>query len=215
MTYHPDIHHRRSIRLKDYDYSDAGAYFVTVCAWRKENMFGKISEGKISYSDVGEIISHIWRNLPDRFASIELDEFVIMPNHIHGIIVLNVGAGLALPGTRPDSPPSRTCEIKPKRKGAASSAPTKNNLTNPDAINHAPTLGDIMRTFKSVSTIAVNRHFDRRGYPLWQRNYYEHIIRNESELHPIREYIRYNPLKWDEDEENPSCRRISEKEKAL
>ncbi len=106
------------------------------------------------------------------------------------------GAGLALPGSLSDT----TCEMKPKRKGAASSAPTKNNVTNPDAINqgviyHAPTLGDIMRTFKSVSTITVNRRFDRQGYPLWQRNYYEHIIRNNSELHTIREYIRYNPLK--------------------
>lgn len=101
-----------------------------------------------------------------------------MPNHIHGIVVLNaiVGAGLALPG------------MKHKQKGAASSAPT---------------LGDIMRTFKSTSAVTVNRRLDRSGVPIWQRNYYEHIIRDDRELHTIRQYIRYNPLKWDEDEENP------------
>jgi putative transposase len=165
MTYTPEIHHRRSIRLKDYDYSQAGAYFVTVCAWRKENMFGGISEGKVSYSDAGEIVSDVWRKLPARFVSIELDEFVIMPNHFHGIVILGdpVGAGLALSGT--------TFETKPKQKGAASGAPT---------------LGDIMRTFKSVSTITVNRRLDRQGYPLWQRNYYERIICDEQELCAIR-----------------------------
>ena len=204
MSFNPDIHHRRSVRLKDYDYSQAGAYFVTVCAWKKEYLFGEISEGKVSCSDVGEIISDVWRKLADRFASMELDEFVIMPNHIHGIIVLNVGVGLALPGSLPDT----IGKMKPKQKGAASGAPTKNNVTNPNAINqgvinHAPTLGDIMRTFKSVSTITVNRRLDRQGYPLWQRNYYEHVIRDERELHSIREYIRDNPMKWDIDEENP------------
>ncbi|MFI5296396.1 MAG: transposase [Thermodesulfovibrionales bacterium] len=134
-----------------------------------------------------------WDAIPGHFDNVDTDEFIAMPNHIHGIIVLNVGAGFALPGSLPDT----IGEMKPKREGAASSAPTKNNVTNPDAINHAPTLGDIMRTFKSVSTITVNRRFDRQGCPLWERNYYEHIIRNNSELHAVREYIRYNPLNWD------------------
>jgi REP element-mobilizing transposase RayT len=185
MTFNPEIHHRRSIRLKDYDYSQAGAYFMTVCAWKKENMFGEISEGKVSYSDAGEIISDVWHKLPDRFASIELDEFVIMPNHVHGILILNVpvGVGLALPGTT---------GVPKHIKGAASGAPT---------------LGDIIRTFKSESSITVNRLLDRQGSPVWQRNYYEHVIRDEPELYKIREYIRQNPLRWAQDEENPASLR--------
>jgi REP element-mobilizing transposase RayT len=178
MTYNSEIHHRRSIRLKEYDYSQAGAYFVKVCAWNRECLFGEISQGKVNCNEAGKVVADVWNKLPERFPSIELDEFVIMPNHIHGIVILNttVGAGLALPGT------------KHKQTGAASGAPT---------------LGDIMRTFKSMSVVTANRRFDRPGCPVWQRNYYEHIIRDEKELHAIREYIRYNPLKWDEDEENP------------
>ncbi|MDA8105885.1 MAG: hypothetical protein M0Z71_10960 [Nitrospiraceae bacterium] len=182
MTYNPEIHHRRSIRLKEYDYSLAGAYFVTICAWKKECLFGEIKNGKVSYNEAGQVLADVWCNLLGRFPSIDLDEFVIMPNHVHGIVILHtdvVGAGLALPGTNRG------------QKGAASSAPT---------------LGDIMRTFKSISAIAVNRRLGSPGSPLWQRNYYEHIIRDERELHSIREYIRYNPLKWEEDEENPNLK---------
>ena len=178
MTYNPEFHHRLSIRLKEYDYSQAGAYFVTVCAWNRECLFGEISQGKVNYSEAGKVVTDVWNKLPERYPSIELDEFVIMPNHIHGIVILNttVGAGLALPGMRH------------KQKGAASSAPT---------------LGDIMRTFKSISAVTMNRRLDRTGVPVWQRNYYERIIRDENELYAIREYIRYNPLKWDEDVDNP------------
>ena len=182
MTYNPEFHHRRSIRLRDYDYSRTGAYFVTICAWKKECSFGEVSKGTVNCSEAEKIVTDSWYKLLERFPSIELDEFVIMPNHIHGIVFMNalVGAGLALPG------------MKPKQKGAASSAPT---------------LGDIMRTFKSTSAVTVNRRLDRPGLPLWQRNYYERIIRDERELHAIREYIRYNPLKWEEDDENPNMKR--------
>lgn len=177
MTYDKEKHHRRSIRLQEYDYSQAGAYFVTVCAWNKECLFGEIGDGKFVHSDAGEVVADVWHRLPERYPSAEMDEFVVMPNHFHGIVVLKdrVGAGLALPGS--------------KQKGAASGAPT---------------LGDVVRTFKSLSAVTVNRSLGRQGIPLWQRNYYEHVIRDERELHAVREYIRYNPLKWDEDENNPA-----------
>ena len=190
MTYNPEIHHRRSIRLKEYDYSRAGAYFVTVCAWKKECLFGEISQGMVICTEAGRIITDAWDKLLERYPSIELDEFVIMPNHVHGIIILNVGVGLALPNSLPET----TRGTKHKQQGAASGAPT---------------LGDIMRTFKSISTVTVNRCLDRSGIPVWQRNYYEHIVRDEQELNAIREYIRYNPLKWDEDEENIDMKRIT------
>ena len=178
-----DIHHRHSIRLRGYDYSQAGAYFVTVCVQRHECLFGDVANGKMRLNDAGRTAQTAGEGLPDHFPSVELDTFVVMPNHVHGIIVL-VGAGLALP-----------------KRGAASSAPT------------TPTLGNVMRAFKSISAINVNRLLSRSGQSLWQRNYYEHIIRDAESLDRIREYIVANPLRWALDRENP--RRTGEDEFGL
>ena len=94
MKYIPDIHHRRSIRLKDYDYSQAGAYFVTICTENRECLFGIIEDAQMKMSDAGNMVQSVWHEVPSRFSEIHIDEFIIMPNHIHGIIILNVGAGL-------------------------------------------------------------------------------------------------------------------------
>ncbi len=131
-------------------------------------------DGDMRLNDAGQAAQAEWVQLPERFQFIELDEFVIMPNHLHGIIL--VGAGLA--------PPDGGAQ----NRGAASSAPT---------------LGYILRAFKSISAIAVNRLLERSGRSLWQRNYYEHIVRNENELAHIREYIANNPAQWALDRENP------------
>jgi REP element-mobilizing transposase RayT len=188
MTYNPAIHHRRSIRLKGYDYSQAGAYFITVVVQGRENLFGEIVNGEMRLNAAGEIVLQTWNDLPRRFPSIELDASVIMPNHGHGIIVIGhdtVGATLASP------------DASSNDQGAASSAPT----------NDAPTLAAIMRAFKSISAISVNRQLAREGQPLWQRNYYEHIIRDEKDLNRIREYIINNPLKWESDTEYAASKR--------
>ncbi len=169
MEYDPELHHRRSIRLRGYDYSRAGAYFVTVCMQGKRPVLGEIVEGEMVLNEAGRLVGRAWEILPRRFPHITLDAFVAMPNHVHGIIM--VGAGLALP------------------EGAASSAPT---------------VGDIVRAFKSTSAIAVNALLLRSGEPLWQRNYYEHIIRKDGELSKIREYMATNPLRWASDPENPN-----------
>lgn len=171
MLFDPDIHHRRSIRLSGYDYSQQGAYFVTVCIQNRECLLGKIVDGKMMLNGAGKIVQSAWDDLPRRFPNVTLDAFTIMPNHVHGIVVIqqNVGAGQALP------------------LGAASSAPT---------------LGDIVRVFKSIPAISINRLLSRTG-PVWQRNYYEHIIRDENDLFRIRQYIADNPARWDEDENNP------------
>jgi REP element-mobilizing transposase RayT len=178
--YNPDIHHRQSIRLCGCDYSEAGAYFVTVCTQNRECLFGEIVDGKIKLNDAGQMVGSLWNELPQHYKGVETDEFIVMPNHFHGIIVL-VGAGLALP---------RIDTTIRHNQGAASSAPT---------------LGDIVRTFKSKSTIYVNRLLVRTGQRLWQRNYYEHIIRDEEELNRLREYIVNNPEQWLFDNENPDC----------
>jgi len=178
IRYNPDIHHRHSIRLREYDYSEAGAYFVTVCAQNRECMFGGIVDGEMKLNDAGRMVESTWEKLSQHNEGVETDEFVVMPNHFHGIIV-RVGAGLALP---------RIDTTIPRHQGAASSAPT---------------LGVIVRIFKSKSTIYVNRLLVRTGQRLWQRNYYEHIIRNEDELNHIREYVVNNPAEWSFDSENP------------
>ncbi len=195
MEYDPELHHRRSIRLRGYDYSRAGAYFVTVCTQGKRPLLGEIVEGEMVLNEAGRLVGRAWEVLPRRFPHITLDAFVAMPNHVHGTII--VGAGLALP------------------KGAASSAVPRNpapgrwwpGLALPEgAASSAPTLGDIVRAFKSTSAIAVNALLLRSGEPLWQRNYYEHIIRNHGELSKIREYMATNPLRWASDPENPDFR---------
>ncbi|MBI3570905.1 MAG: transposase [Gammaproteobacteria bacterium] len=157
--------------------------FWTAVARNHECLFGEVMDGDMRLNDAGQAAQAEWVRLPERFQSIELDKFVIMPNHLHGIIL--VGAGLA--------PPGRGAHVgaglAPPGRGAASSAPT---------------LGDILRAFKSISAIAVNRLLGRSGCSLWQRNYYEHIVRNENELARIREYIVNNPAQWALDRENPN-----------
>jgi REP element-mobilizing transposase RayT len=186
MKFDADFHHRRSIRLRDYDYAQGGAYFVTVCVQGRELLLGAVEDGTMVPNEAGKMIENVWYELPGRCPNVRLDEFVIMPNHVHGIIWI-VGAGLALPGTKPRAVGAGLA--LPKGQGAASSAPT---------------LGDIVRVFKSISAIAVNRLLDRTGSPLWQRNYYERIVRDEDELAGIRTYIRDNPGRWGEDAENPA-----------
>jgi REP element-mobilizing transposase RayT len=186
MTFNPDIHHRRSIRLRDYDYDSCGAYFVTMCTHERECLFGGIAGDVMELSAAGRKVAEVWNGLSGRFPHVMTDEFVVMPNHVHGIIFI-VGAPLAAP--------CFFSEFQSKHQGAASSAPTPTP--------NAPTLGQIMRVFKSLSAISVNRILDRTERPLWQRNFYERIVRDEDELAGVREYIRFNPLKWPDDTENP------------
>ena len=177
MKMNPRVYHRRSIRLKGHDYSQSGAYFVTIFTKDRELYFEK-------YRGLQEILRKQWEELPKRFPDLILDEFVIMPNHIHGIFI--VGAALA---------PALS------HRATARVAPTL-SVDRP-----APTVGEIIGTFKSLcihdwlAYIKV-RKIDGVG-KFWQRNYYEHVIRNEDELNKIREYIQNNPLKWDLDKENP------------
>jgi len=159
--YHPDTHHRRSIRLKKYDYSQEGPYFITVCTQNRESLFGKILEEKMYLNPAGHMIRQIWDSLPSRFPNIKLDEFVIMPNHIHGIIILN----------RSNEPHS---------------------------------IAQICQAFKSITTNeymqGVRHHFWRPFMKrLWQRNYWERVIRSEVELYFTREYVQDNPAKWASD----------------
>ena len=166
--YDPKIHHRQSIRLKDYDYSSDGAYFMTVCAQDKEYMFGDVIDGKMILNLSGEMVKKWLSELENKFKNIELGEYVIMPNHIHLIVfIMNVAV-----------------------------RSEQNNI--PQIVQWLKT----MTTNEYIKNVKQNnwKPFDKR---LWQRNYYDRVIRNEKELNKIRKYIFENPLKWEFDKNNP------------
>jgi len=176
--YNPTIHHRRSIRLKGYDYSQAGAYFITLCTKNRQYLFGNVVDGKMILNHAGMATQNCWLEIPKHFPNTILDEFVIMPNHIHGIIVINVGAN----------------NYSPQH------LPQQNYLSVQSSPFQSPsqTIGSVIRGFK----IGVTKWFRQNTdvYDVWQRNYYEHIIRNDEELNAICQYIINNPLNWQEDE---------------
>ncbi|MBC7260082.1 MAG: transposase [Chloroflexi bacterium] len=176
--YDPDIHHRRAIRLRGWDYRDAGAYFVTICTHGGQPLFGDVADGTMRLNEYGEIVAACWRDLPRHHPHVELDAFVVMPNHVHGIIVIRGDA----------------CG-----RGDACVAPTADGPRGPIP----QSLGAIIGSFKSACTRRINEMRGTPGAPVWQRNYYDRIIRNDREWNAIREYIQNNPITWERDAENP------------
>ncbi|MEA3238386.1 MAG: transposase [Candidatus Bipolaricaulota bacterium] len=188
-------HHRRSIRLQGYDYSRSGAYYVTLCTQDRACLFGEVVDSDMHLNDAGRLVSDAWRALPDRFPTIDLDAFVIMPNHIHGVVVIAVDNNLVGAGLVP------AFDVAP----AQNAAPARDRATT----RVAPTLGDVIGAYKSMVTVQYAHAVNTRGWPpfrkrLWQRNYYEHVIRNADSLNRIRQYILDNPRRWDEDRYNPN-----------
>lgn len=175
--------HRRSIRMKGYDYSQPGAYFITICTHQNQSFFGKIVDGEMQLNDLGKVVQFTWDDLVNHVDNIELGPFVIMPNHVHGIIQItapDVGAGLDKEGSvRAGSEP----------------APTTSS-------SHTP-LSEIVRQFKTFSARRVNNLRKSTGDPVWQRNYYEHIIRNNESFQKIGDYILTNPIQWENDRYYP------------
>ncbi|OGR07662.1 MAG: hypothetical protein A2511_16940 [Deltaproteobacteria bacterium RIFOXYD12_FULL_50_9] len=220
MRFDPDLHHRRSIRIKGYDYAEVGAYFVTICSQGREGVFGEIVDSEMQMNEAGRMVEAVWQGLSDRYPQLCIDEFVVMPNHFHGIVVIcyqrgKTGPELGMPtqnigpnfnGRRGEPCVRPIChgvdqegeqdnkgehEVRPYRSGTGEN-----------------TVGRIVQAFKSLTTNAYIRGVKALGWQpfpgrLWQRNYYERIIRNESELHKARQYIVENPMKWDCDRENP------------
>ncbi len=195
--YNPEGHHRRSIRLPGTDYSQSGAYFVTLCTQNRACLFGEIRNGKMELNDAGQMVMKWYDELENKFSDITNDECFCMPNHFHFIVVNNgicndntgehVGADL------------RVC---PGNRGE--------NVENTGEHTGSP-LHRIVQWFKTMTTNEYIRGVKKQGWSpfpgkLWQRNYYEHVIRNDESLHRIREYIRNNPLQWETDHENPSIR---------
>ena len=173
MKYNHDIHHRRSIRLKSYDYSKPGAYFITLCVQSRQCLFGEMVKGEMKLNGYGKFALQFWLEIPDYYSNVELDKFIVMPNHIHGILIIKNTVGVQ--------------NLEPLQNKFQRIIPKS--------------IGSIIRGYK----IGVTKWFRNNTniYSVWQRNYYEHIIRNEKELNQIREYISNNPLQWELDSENP------------
>ena len=164
MSYSSTSDGRRSLCLKDYDYSQAGIYFITLCTHQRMCLFGDIVNGEMLLNSAGEMIDKLWCELPKRFKLIFLDDYVIMPNHLHALLHINADGGKSI--------------------------------------------SQIVQYFKSFSCLKYIqgvKQFSWEDFPgkLWQRNYYEHIVRNEDSLGRIRQYIRCNPQEWSSDKENP------------
>ena len=179
MTPEPKLPKRKLTRFPAFDYTSFGPYFITVCTHQRKCLLGTIHSATINLSSSGEIVRATWLALRRKFPGLVMDEFVVMPNHIRGILgilrtqdVVPVGAVLA--------PPARS-------------------------VGNIRTLGSIVGAFKSISTIEVNRTFGTKGVALWQRNYHEHVNQNGSALAQIQRYIVENPLVWDSDPENPKA----------
>ena len=181
VAHNRKTYRRRSLRLKGYDYTQGGAYFVTIVLQGRLCLFGEVVGTEMQLNKAGEMMCKVWEALPNRFPTITTDTFVVMPNHLHGIIIINqhidsISVGAPLVG--------------------AQSADTQT------------TLGDIVGTYKSLTTVEYTRGVKMMKWTpfhrqLWQRNYYEHIIRNDDSLNQIRQYIIDNPGQWAFDKENP------------
>ncbi|MCP5104532.1 MAG: transposase [bacterium] len=188
MKYNPNFHRRRSLRLQNYDYSKPGAYFVTICVQDRECLLGEIENGEMKLSEVGKVVNAFWPKVRDHFSNVELGQMVVMPNHIHAIIFITRRGGV--------SPPEST-ELGVAGEGAKTAPLHRDSRL-------FPTLGKIIAYFKYETTKKINQLRDNPGVKFWQRNYYEHIIRDRSELNKYRRYIQNNPANWEVDEEHPS-----------
>ncbi len=177
MAPHQNERHRHSIRLRGFDYREAEAYFITVCTVNRQCLFGAILDGAMELNSLGEIITDEWHRTAIMRPRVSLDAFVIMPNHVHGIVCLNED-----------------------EEGKARLAPTMARFGRPVG----GSLSTIVGAFKSASTKRINELRGTRGAPLWQKNYFDHVIRHEQELDQVREYITFNPARWSEDANNPN-----------
>jgi putative transposase len=183
---------RRSIRLQDWDYSHEGVYFITICTQNRENLFGEIADGMMNLNASGEMVDKAWDELPERFPFMDLDADIVMPNHFHAIVIINRrGESCIRPhDARPDQGDHKDRPYGSRPQGTAEGS-----------------VGRLVQAFKSVTTQQYIRGVRDCGWPpfsekLWQRNYYEHIVRDEEEWQRIHDYIAANPINWALDREN-------------
>ena len=215
VKYNPHIHHRQSIRLRGYDYSQPGSYFITICTQHRECNLGELINGEIQFTVRGMIASLFWLEIPHHFPNVELDQFILMPNHIHGIIVIRDSDNIGEINNR-ETNPKMGGETNPKmggethRKMGGETNPKMGGETHrkmggetPPLQDRKPTLGQIIAYYKYRTTKIINQIDDTPGQRMWQRNFYDRIIRTEKALHIMRQYIINNPYRWKKDLYNP------------
>ena len=169
----PSVHHRRSIRLKDYDYSQAGAYFVTINTYELQHIFGEVGPDGVTLNELGMIVAECWEEIPAHYSAVELDAFVVMPNHVHGIIVINDVGAIAQWATH--ASPVQT-------EGVRGPKPSS--------------IGAIVGQFKSATSRKINATRHTNIPPVWHRNFYERVIRGDREHSSNWDYIVGNPGRW-------------------
>ena len=224
--YNPQIHHRRSMRLKGYDYSQVGAYFITICVKDKACLFGKITDGEMYLNEAGQMIDNWWQKIPEKFTGIELGEYQIMPNHFHAIVI-NVGADPRVcPENRTETAQSTNTgktnvgadpRVRPENcNETITPSDTDQIMTETDveqilfgsSLHEGEHMGSplhkVVQWFKTMSTNDYIRSVKLHNWPafngkLWQRNYYEHIIRNDKSFQYIARYVYNNPINWQND----------------
>jgi putative transposase len=179
---------RRSVRLRGHDYASQGAYFVTICAADLRCVFGEVVADAMRSNAVGDIVATCWNEIPAHFPSVRLDAFVLMPNHMHGILMIVNEDATDCRGTTCRAPTIGPPDSTPQHFGV----PTARSL---------PT---VVRSFKAAVTKRVHELAGEPDLEIWQRNYFEHVIRNDDALNEIRRYIQENPLRWALDRENPA-----------
>lgn len=212
--YNPNIHHRRSIRLKGYDYSSEGLYFITICCHNKVCLFGHVVNGAMVLNEYGQVAFNEWIKTPEIRPNVELGEFIVMPNHIHGIIRITRRGESHSPNIESNTPDSEshssdgrgvlntpdfmgesnTPDFGDDYKMGESVSPQR---YSPQLRGPSQTIGAIVRGYKSAVTKKLNAL--GVGRKVWQRDYYEHIIRNEQSYYNISKYIVNNPSKWSDD----------------
>lgn len=243
-TYNPQIHHRRSIRLRGYDYAQPGAYFVTICTQGHERLFGEVVDEEMVLNAFGQVVATYWERIPRHFPNVKLGAWVVMPNHVHGIIIItdddnddDTRRGGAFPkslthtsdlGNAPGPRPKTTTEEclahpQPQRHDGEGEAflpspghtavvananviyPEQPNAECPAPTMNAPSgaLGAVIGNFKSVTTRRINTMRHTPGARVWQRNYWEHIIRTPESHARIEDYITANPARWEADQLHP------------
>ena len=218
---------RRNMRLRNYDYSQPGAYFVSICVQHRKCLFGTITDGKMRLNKIGQIVVEYWNRIPQHFPSVELGDSVIMPNHMHGIISWGISETMdpqLLVGARSPRPqgdannrrgevPSSGSTVKYRRGEVPSSGSTvkyrrgevpSSSTNNRRGEVPSPSLGKIIAYFKYQSTKHINQLHNTPGTRIWQRNYHDHVIRDDPDLQRLRQYIQDNPMKWELDQLHPN-----------
>ena len=203
MKFDPRIHHRRSIRLPGYDYSQPGAYFMTIVTQGRAALFGDVCNGAMQLSQMGQIAGKWWRLIPDHFPNVELGAFVVMPNHVHGIVILREYLGRGEVSTPPVSTPPVSTPVIPTPQGDETSPLRGRTIGDETSPIRGPTLGQVVAYYKYQTAQQINMMSGSPGGRVWQRNYYEHIIRTDEEYQRIHLYIESNIDNWATDNQNP------------